>query len=425
MYINFPKTGFIVKGAENIAIPPMLKVKQKFNDFKIEDIKAHLNIELDNIIDDKCWYKDKNICITAGSRGIANIDLILKTIVDKLKSWGANPFIIPAMGSHGGSTAEGQKELLATFNITEESMGVKVLSSMDVEKYSSLDEGTPLYIDKYAYHSDGIVVVNRIKPHTDFHGKHESGLLKMIAIGLAKHVGASMFHMKGFNTFAERIPLVCNHFIEKCPVAFGVGIVENAYHKVCNLEVIAKEKMIEKDAELLEIAKKNMPRFKYPHIDVIIIDEIGKNISGTGFDPNIVSHDTLDYKNVFVRGLTRDTNHNANGIGHAEVTTQRMLSDVDWDYTWINNATSTDLEGGKIPMYLNSDREALIFAIRTCNNIDFVNPKIVRIKNTAQMDEIMVSPAYWECIKNYNDIEKIGEFEELKFDNEGYLIEKI
>ena len=186
MYINFPKTGFIVKGAENIAIPPMLKVKQKFNDFKIEDIKAHLNIELDNIIDDKCWYKDKNICITAGSRGIANIDLILKTIVDKLKSWGANPFIIPAMGSHGGSTAEGQKELLATFNITEESMGVKVLSSMDVEKYSSLDEGTPLYIDKYAYHSDGIVVVNRIKPHTDFHGKHESGLLKMIAIGLAK-----------------------------------------------------------------------------------------------------------------------------------------------------------------------------------------------------------------------------------------------
>lgn len=422
MRINFTKTGFIVKGVEDIKILPMLKVRQIFNDDKIEDIVSHLNAQLDNNIENKNWYRNKNICITAGSRGIANIDIITKTIVDKLKSWGANPFIVPAMGSHGGATEEGQVEMLSTFNITEESMGVKIYSSMDVVQYSSLDDGTPLYIDKYAYNSDGIVVANRIKPHTDFRGKHESGLAKMMAIGLGKHVGASMFHMKGFNTFAERIPLVCDKFLENCPIAFGVGIVENAYDKVCNLEVILKDNVLERDAQLLEIAKKNMPRFKYPHMDVIIIDEIGKNISGAGFDPNIVSHKTLDYQNLLVRGITEESHHNACGIGFAELTTRRLLNDVDWDATWTNASTSTVLEGSRIPMYANSDKEAILLAIRTCNNIDFNNPKIVRIKNTGRMDEIMVSPAYWECIKSYDDIEKLGEFEEMQFDQEGYLI---
>ena len=264
MFINFPRSNFILKGTEDIIIPPMLKIRQKFDANEIIDIKGHLNKELDNVIGNKEWYKGKNICITAGSRGIANIDLILKTVIDNLKKWGAKPFIVPAMGSHGGGTAEGQKEMLATFNITEETMGVKILSSMEVVQFSTLDDGTPLYIDKFAYDSDGIVIVNKVKPHTNFHGKHESGLVKMMAIGLAKHVGASMFHMKGFKTFAERIPQVCNKFIENCPTAFGVGIVENPYEQICHLEVIPKDMILERMLNYWKWLKKTWPTLNIP-----------------------------------------------------------------------------------------------------------------------------------------------------------------
>lgn len=258
MFIKFPKSNFILKGIEDIKLPPMLKVRQKFDTSQINDIKGCLIKQMNETISNKEWYKGKNICITGGSRGIANIDLITKTVIDELKAWGANPFIIPAMGSHGGGTAEGQKEMLASLNITEETMGVKIMSSMDVVQYSALDDGTPLYVDKYAYNSDGIVIINRVKPHTNFRGEYESGLAKMTAIGLAKHVGASMFHMKGFSTFAKRIPEVCSKFIENCPTAFGVAIVENAYDKVFHLEIIPKDKILERDAALLKMARKNM-----------------------------------------------------------------------------------------------------------------------------------------------------------------------
>ena len=171
------------------------------------------------------------------------------------------------------------------------------------------------------------------------------------------------------------------------------------------------------------MAKENMAYFKYPHMDVLIIDEMGKNISGCGFDPNIVSPEVLDYQKLFVRGLSKDTHNNACGIGNVDITTRRMLNDIDWDSTWTNIATSTELYSGRIPMYVNNDREALLVAIRTCNNIDFNKAKIVRIKSTLNMSEIKVSPAYWECIKDYDDIERIGEFKEMQFDDEGYLID--
>lgn len=423
MFINFPKSEFILKGTEDIVIPPLIKVRQKFDSSYIEDIRGHLISKMNKEIESKEWYKDKRICITGGSRGITNIDLITKTVIDQLKEWGADPFIIPAMGSHAGGTAEGQKEMLASFNITEESMGVEILSSMDVVKYSNLEDGTPLYIDKYAYNSDGIVIINKVKPHTNFHGKHESGLAKMMAIGLGKHEGSAMFHMRGFSTFAERIPLVCNEFLKKFPNIFAVGIVENAYDKICKLEVAFREGILEKDAELLRIAKKNMAHFKYPHMDVIVVDEMGKNVSGTGFDPNIISHEVLDYQQLFVRGLTEDTHHNACGIGFVDITTQRLLNDIDWNSTWTNIANSTVLYSGRIPMYANSDKEALLVAIRSCNNIDFNKAKIVRIKNTLHMDEIEISPAYWEMIKYNEEIEKVGEFREIQFDDDGYIID--
>lgn len=427
-FIDFPEINVIIEGAESIKFPRMVKVKQIYDSRKIDGLAAWTEKEMAKL-HDKRQYERKRICITAGSRGIPGLDVIIRTVAAQLKKWGAKPFVIPAMGSHGGATAKGQQELIATYNITEESVGVPILSSMDVVQIGELDDGTPVYCDKYAYESDGIVVLNKVKPHTDFRGKWESGMAKMIAIGLAKHKGASMFHMKGFASFADRIPKVCDVFLKKAPLAFGVAIVQNAYDEISELEVVEKDMIMERDAALLEIAKDKIAKFKFPKIDVLIIDEIGKNISGNGHDPNITGRSNspgfegvIDIKKIFIRGLTEETHHNACGLAMADVTTRRCLRDTDFDATWINVITATMLNGGKIPMYMNNDRDALRLAIRTCTGIDFDNVKVVRIKNTLSMEEIEVSENYLDEILSRDDVEVLGEPHEMKFDRYGDLI---
>lgn len=431
MFIDFPESHIVVQGMEKVRIPKIAKMRQTFEADKIDDLAAHIKEQMDAVLAKIPDVKGKRLCITAGSRGIPDLDLIIRTICDKLKEKGAKPFIIPAMGSHGGGTAEGQKEYLKGFNISEESIGVPVLSSMEVVKYGELEDGTDLYVDKYAYESDGIIVLNKVKPHTDFRGPHESGMAKMIAIGLAKHVGAASFHEKGFATFAERIPQVARIFLEKCPVAFGVGIVQNAYDHISELEIMVPEKIMERDAALLKIAKRRVANFRYPHIDVLIIDEIGKNISGNGHDPNVVGRnnsglpgfkEVLDLKKLFIRGLNKETHHNACGLACADVTTRKCLLDVDWDTTWTNVASCTQLNGAYIPMYMNNDKDALKLAIKTLNGVDYDKAKVVRIKNTLCMDEIEVSEAYWEAAKGTEGIELASGFEEIAFDEEGYML---
>lgn len=428
-FIDFPEMSVKVEGMDNIKIPKMMKIRQIYDPFKIKDLKSWIEREMETNLSDKDSFKGKRICITAGSRGIPDLDIIIGTIISKLKEWGSKPFIIPAMGSHAGGTAEGQKDFIASYNITEESMGVPILSSMEVVKIGELEDKTPVYCDKNAYESDGIVVLNKVKPHTDFRGKHESGMAKMMAIGLAKHKGASMFHMKGFSSFPERIPQVCDVFLKNAPVAFGVGIVQNAYDEISNLEVMEKEKILERDAALLEIAKEKIAKFKIPSIDVLIIDEIGKNISGNGFDPNVVGRsnspgfeDVLDLKKLFIRGLTDATHHNACGLNHADVTTRRCVCDVDYESTWVNVSTATMLNGGRIPVYTNNDRDALLLAIRTCTGIDFDKVKVVRIKNSSTMDIIEVSESYYDELKNRDDVEILSEAKDIEFDKEGFII---
>ncbi len=430
-FIEFPKMNLKVEGMEQVHIPRMMKIRQIYDKTKIEDIPGWITSQMEQNLKDPSQYRGKRLCITAGSRGIPHLDVIIRTIVDKLKSWGAEPFIIPAMGSHGGGTAEGQAEMLAGFNITEETMGVPILSSMEVVQIGGLADGTPVYCDKYAAESDGIIVLNKVKPHTDFRGKHESGMAKMMAIGLAKHKGASMFHMKGFPTFAERIPQVCDVFLANAPVAFGVGIVQNAYDEISEIEVMEKEHLLEKDAELLEIAKSKVPTFKFPKIDVLVIDEIGKNVSGNGHDPNITGRsnsdgfrDVIDIQKVFVRGLNKETHHNACGLGTADITTRRCLNSVDFEATWVNVITSTRLMGGVIPIYMENDREALLIAIRTCTGADFSfdKVKVVRIKDTLHMDEIEVSESYYEELKDNPEVEIISEPYDMEFDKEGFMI---
>jgi len=431
-FMEFPKVNITIEGMEGIKIPKMYKIKQIYDSSKIEDLKSWTLKELEEKLpeEQKESFKGKRICITCGSRGIPNQDLIVKTVLDWLKVKGANPFIVPAMGSHGGGTAEGQKDYLKGFNITEETMGVPILSSMEVVQIGELDDGTPVYCDKYAYESDGIIVFNKIKPHTDFKGKYESGLAKMCAIGLAKHKGASMFHMMGFPTFADRIPKVAKVFLEKAPFAFGIGVVENAYGQICELEVVTRSNLLEREAALLEIAKSRIAKFKMNSIDVLIIDEIGKNISGNGHDPNITGRSNskgfehiLDCKKLFIRGLTKESKHNACGLSAADITTRRVMNDIDLEVTWTNVVTSTMLNGGKLPMYVESDREAILICIRTCNNIDFNKPRVVRIKNTASMDYILVSEAYYDELKDRDDVEIISGPFEMEFDENGNLVD--
>jgi hypothetical protein len=427
-FIGFPKVNVIIEGAENIKFPKMIKVRQIYDSKKIDDLAAWTKKEMQTL-SNKEQYSGKRICITAGSRGIPDLDVIIRTVADQLKAWGAKPFVIPAMGSHGGATAEGQRELLAGYNITEKSVGVPILSSMEVVQIGELDDGTPVYCDKNACESDGIVVLNKVKPHTDFRGQWESGMAKMMAIGLAKHKGASMFHMKGFSSFAHRIPKVCDVFLKKAPVSFGIGIVQNAYDEISELEVVEKDKILERDAALLTIAKDKIAKFKFPKIDVLIIDEIGKNISGNGHDPNITGRsnspgfeDVIDIKKMFIRGLAEETHHNGCGLVWADVTTRKCLQEVDFDATWINIITATMLNGGKIPMYMNNDKDALRLAIRTCTGIEFDDVRTIRIKNTLCMEEIEVSVNYLDEIRKRDDVEVLSEPCEIQFDKDGYMI---
>ena len=427
-FINFSKIDFKIPGLNEVVLPKMIKIRQKYEDDKIENIEIWIDNQMEKNICNKASYKGKRICITAGSRGIPNLDKIILAVVKNLKSWGADPFIIPSMGSHGGASVEGQLEILEGYNITEEGMGVPILATLDVVEIGRLKDGTPVVCDKYAYESDGIVFLNKVKPHTDFRGKHESGLAKMMAIGIANHQGASMFHRMGFHTFAERIPQVCEVFLENAKVAFGIGVVQNAYDEISELEIMEKELFLERDAALLQIAKSRIATFKNPNIDVLIIDQIGKNISGNGHDPNITSRSNspgfdniLSLKKLFIRGLTKETHHNGAGIKAADLTTRRCLNDIDFQSTWTNVATTNILTGGSIPMYAENDIEGIKICIRTCLGIDYSKAKVVRILDTLHMDEIEVSEGYLELIKDNPEIEIISEPYEMEFDEEGFL----
>lgn len=428
-FIDFPPMNVKVEGLDRVRIPRMVKARQIFDSARIDDVSGHIRLQMEANLSDKQRFSGKRLAITVGSRGIPSLDAMVRTVVEVLQEWGAQPFIVPAMGSHGGATAEGQLEMLATYNITEASMGCPILSSMDVVQISTLPDGTPVYCDKNAAAADGIVILNKVKPHTDFRAKHESGLAKMMAIGLAKHKGAAMFHEMGFATFAERIPQVCDEFLAHLPIAFGVGIVQNAYDDISDIEVMEADRLLEKDAELLEIAKAKMARFLVPGIDVLMIDEIGKNISGNGADPNITGRsnsagfdDILDCKKLFIRGLTEETHHNGCGIAHADITTRRCLNDIDFETTWINVVTATMLNGGKIPMYMENDYDAIRLAIRTCNGIDFAKPRIVHVLDTLHLDEIALSETYLDVVAGIPEIELISDPYELEFDDEGFLV---
>lgn len=429
MYIEYPElTGVIIQGMEQLELPKMMRIRQRYQSDRIEDIEAHLLRRMEETVKNKEAVMGKSICIAVGSRGIPHLQLIVKTICDQMKSWGARPFVVPAMGSHGGGTSEGQLEILRGYGITECNIDVPIKSSMEVVKYGELSNKTPLYCDKNAYEADGIILINKEKPHTAFRGTYESGLAKMIAIGLAKHKGAAAFHRQGFKQFAERIPEAARCFLESLNLLFGVGIVENAYDEICEISLAGPENLLAMDAQNLSVAKKRMARFKFNSADVLVIDEIGKNISGHGHDPNITGRSAvpddafkgiLDLKRMVVLGISEESHHNGNGIADADVTTRRCLNDIDWSVVWTNVLTSNEIQGCKVPLYANCDRDAIKIAARTCMGVQPERLKMARIHNTLEMETIEVSEALYEEIRDNPEVELMEGPYSWQFDENG------
>ena len=429
--IDFPEMDFFVQGIDEVTIPKMVRIREKYEDDKIDDVKAYLINELDSLEIDRQSLRGKKIALTVGSRGIPSLPVLVRTMCDKLKEWGAEPFIIPAMGSHGGGTVEGNVQILTDYGITEDAMGVPIKASMDVVQVGAINDGahTPIYCDKNAAEADGIVLFNKVKPHTDFKGYVESGMCKMIAIGIAKHFGCSWFHRQGFDTFGERIPMVAAEFLKNMNVIMGVGVVQNAFDEISEIKAYPKDKIIEGDHELLQIAKRRLPRMKFDNIDVLIIDQIGKNISGEGADPNVTGRgcmpgfeDDFHCKKMFVRKLTPPSHGNACGLCYADVTTRQCLQSVDWESTWINFSTNMMLSAGKIPVYQNTDYEALRLAIRTCTKLsDYSQARIARIRDTLSLSEVEVSEALLPDVIGRDDVEILSEPYELEFDDDGNM----
>lgn len=420
--------GILQELLKDIPIPKMAKVNVRFNDEQIVDLGGELGAKLRQPHIMEKVKPGMEIAIAVGSRGLDRIVELTAVTVKALKEAGAKPFIVPSMGSHGGATAEGQREVLAHLGVTEESAGCEIRSSMEVVQLGALPNGLPVYLDKYAAAADGIVVINRIKPHTAFRGPVESGIMKMISIGLGKQKGAEACHQLGFKYMAENVPAMANMIMEKKPVLFGVATIENAFDKVAVVEVLTPEEIVDKEPELQLQAKELLPKLFFDQLEVLIIDEIGKNISGDGMDPNITgryptpyAHGGPDVNKMVVLDLTPQTEGNANGVGTADFTTQRLVDKMDLEVTYANGLTSTVVAPTKIATTLPNDKEAIQAAVKTSNVLDFNQAKIVRIKNTLVLSQIEVSEALFEYVKQHPQMELASEPYDLPFDEHGNL----
>jgi len=414
---------------QHVPIPKMVKIRQQFDDTRLPDPIAELRAQLHTAEAVRHIRAGQKVAVAVGSRGISRIDELTKAVVDELKRLGAEPFLVPCMGSHGGATAEGQREVLAHLGMDEQRMGCPIRSSMEVVELDRLPNGLPVYCDRIAAEeADAIVVINRIKPHTAFRGPIESGLLKMIAIGLGKQKGAEACHQLGFKYMADNVPAMARVMIGKLPIVFGVAVVENAYDQICRIEVLGTAIMEEREQELLAEAKRRLPSILFPELEVLVIDYIGKNISGDGADPNITgryptpyAHGGPDINKIVVLDLTPESKGNANGVGTADFTTSRLVAKADWPGTYANGLTSTVCAPTKQATTLESDRDAIQAAIKTSNILDYTTVRLIRIRDTLHLGEIEISETLLAEARRHPQIEVISEPCELAFDADGFL----
>jgi hypothetical protein len=377
------------------------------------------------------------IAVGVGSRGIANLKEIVKATIDLLTAAGAHPFVVPAMGSHGGATPEGQAEVLADYGITTESVGVPIETSMAVQKIGAALDGHDVVFSVPALHAGGVVVINRIKPHTDFRGPLGSGILKMLTIGFGKQEGAANAHRAAAHVGHEMVIREFSKVILGCVrVLCGIAIVEDQHHQTAAIKVLRRDVIPNEESHLLERARSLMPRLPLDEIDLLIIDQIGKEISGTGMDTNIIGRDISGYSaslrpdssatprifRIFVRELTTATNGNGIGIGLADFTTSRAVKSLNMRYTYVNAVTSIGLQPAKIPIHFDSDRETIQAALATLASTNPKTLRVVRIVNTLNLDRMQVSESCVDALRNRPGVTMNGPAQSMQFDELGKLL---
>lgn len=368
------------------------------------------------------------VAITAGSRGIANAAAIIRSLAGFISSRGASPFVVPAMGSHGGATAEGQVELLAELGITEESVGCPIISSMETVKVGVTETGVDVFMDRNAAEADGVVVFCRVKPHTDFRGPYESGIMKMLAIGLGKQQGAEYCHNEGMGKMPENIPLFGNAVLASGKILFAVAVIENAYDETCRIHALPPDRIAKEEPELLSVAWSLMPKILVPECDLLIIDQIGKNFSGCGMDPNITGTfytpgltGGIRYQRVCVLDISDESHGNFSGLGVCDATTRRVFDKVDTNSTYTNAVTCKILADAKIPAVMNNDRECIQLCIKTLVGLGDRPARVVRIANSLHIGTIWLSEAYLETARRHPEMEVLTEPRELAFAANGDL----
>jgi hypothetical protein len=415
------------------SLPRVFKMRQKIASPKLADVEKEMNALLDRFGLGGKVKAGERIALTAGSRGIRDKAKVLKVIAGRLKALGAKPFIVPCMGSHGGATAAGQVKMLQHLGITEEFVGAPIVSSMEVKEIGRTGFGTPVLIDKnICEQADKIIVVNRIKPHTDFDHEVESGISKMMIIGMGKHKGALMAHRltikHGFATmFKEVLPVIR----QALPFLFGVGIIENQYDQTASLHLLEPKDFYEGEKALLKKAREIMPRLPFKQLDVLVVDEIGKNISGAGMDPNVTGRlffigspplKEPKITRIFVRDLTPETEGNAIGIGFADYTTKRLVKKIDPVPTMINSITGMGPECGRIPISFDKDQDALQAAYDNSGVIDPKDLRLVWIKNTLEMEYLWASEPMLKEAKANSNNEVVSGAQEIPFDKGGNMV---
>lgn len=412
-----------------VSIPEMVRVRQELNQPAVTDIRKTLHESLERIHFREKIKPGKRIAITAGSRGIANIVDVIRFTAEEVRAAGGDPFVLSAMGSHGGGTPEGQREMLAEYGITEKSVNAPLICSIDVIEFGKTEQGITIYFDRIALESDGIIAVNRIKPHTDFRAPTESGLLKILAIGLGRVKGATQLHQLGVYGMREVVPSAGRIILKKAPIICGVGIVENAKHQVAILEAIDHPNIERREHELLLEAWKYYPRIPFPKFDLLVLDEMGKDVSGAGIDPNVIGRMMIQgeeelpsprINRIAVLDLTPGSHGNAVGIGLADVITKRLFEKIRFKDFHLNMITATIIDRSKIPIVAEHDKDAIRLGLRTCWVLDPHQAKVVHMKNTLNVEEFSISKPLADL--NGASLTKIGNPYSLSFDKNGSLI---
>jgi len=415
-----------------IDFPKIFRVRQRFDSTRVEDVPGEVGRQLERLQLGKKVRLGQNAAVAVGSRGIPNLAAIVRAIVDHLRSLGAKPFIVPAMGSHGGGTASGQRRLLESYGVAESALGCPIRSSLETVVVGHAPEGFSIHFDRAAFEADHVVVCNRVKPHTGFVGPIESGLLKMLLIGLGKCEGAKVYHRAIQDySFAQIIRGAGGEVLAKCPILAGVAIVENAHDETARIEAVAPAEFEVRERELLVLAKQWMPRLPFPRADVLLIDRIGKDISGTGLDPNVVGRKFNDHRavedewpkvrRIALRGLTDATHGNAHGLGMAEFCRSQLLRETDFAAVRLNGLTSGHIGASLAPFDYETDREMLAAAMGTIGLVEPPESRLLWIADTLHLGEVECSVAYLAEARRRDDLEVLAEPRELPFDAAGNL----